>query len=275
MQAPSLVLSLPQGIVTATSLGIAGLADHRSPGSGKYYHGRSILVDLATRELAPGFDYLAEGDWRDANGDSRAALAAVAAGKRTKTALSNNGFSCTPVAAWRSVHLVKTSGHALALEHAATHGFAAGSCRDGMTPDDVARAAGLAPPAVRVPRLYMTICPIEFVMLSNLTPAEYAWYATHRPGKKFRQVAFAELGAERSGHLAAGSILQAARDELAQRAHKKTKTLVFGEAFNRVPYTAWVGYDRQAEGGLYVADASAWSNWRFPERIPHSWERAD
>lgn len=275
MHASNLVLSLPQGIVTATSLGIAGLADHRSPGSGKYFHGRSILVDLATRDHKPAFDYLPEGDWRDAAGDSHAALAAVANGKRTKTALSNNGFSCTPVAAWRSVHLVKTSGHALDLESAGTpHAFGPGVCSDGMTPDDVARAAGLPVPAQRIPRLYMTICPIEFVMLSNLTPAEYAWYATHRPGKKFRQVAFAELTPDSSAHLAAGSILEAARHELAQGSHKKTKTIVFGEAFNRIPFSSWVGYDREAEGGLYVADAAAWSHWRFPEKISRSWERA-
>jgi hypothetical protein len=125
-----------------------------------------------------------------------------------------------------------------------------------------------------MPRLYMTICPIEFVMLSNLTPAEYAWYSTHRPGKRFRQVAFAELTPDSSAHLAAGSILEAARHELAQGSHKKTKTIVFGEAFNRIPFSSWVGYDREAEGGLYVADSAAWSHWRFPEKISRSWERA-
>jgi hypothetical protein len=93
----NLVLTIPQGIITATSLGLEGFAKHRSPGSGKFYRGKAVMVDLAL------------------DGDTVAALAAVRTGNRTKTALSNVGFSVTPLAAYRRVFLVKTGGALLEL----------------------------------------------------------------------------------------------------------------------------------------------------------------
>lgn len=61
-----LVLSIPQGITTATSLGIEGLAKHHSPGSGKHFKGRKLFVDLAVKDQQPDFKYLDDGGWRDA-----------------------------------------------------------------------------------------------------------------------------------------------------------------------------------------------------------------
>jgi hypothetical protein len=47
MKQLNLVLTVPHGSVVATSLGVDGFAWHRSPGSGKHFRGRSVLVDLA------------------------------------------------------------------------------------------------------------------------------------------------------------------------------------------------------------------------------------
>jgi hypothetical protein len=271
-----LVLSLPQGIITATTLSLPELGRHRSPGSGKYFDGRSILVDLAVRDDAPAFTFLDEGGWRDANADSRAALhAASQEGKRTKTALSNNAFSATPLSAWREVYLAKTGGDVLAMESAGELAtFAGAECHEHLTPDEIAKAIGQPVPAKRTPRLLMVFCPIELLMLTNLTPAEYIWYSTHRPGKKFRAVAFTEVHVEPGLHLAAHSVFAAARHELAENAAKKTKTVVFGDCFNRVPFPAWVGYDREETGGVYAGTSTSAHLWRFPERIPRAWERA-
>lgn len=271
----NLILTIPQGVVTATSLGIAGLARHRSPGSGKHFLGRSIFADLAVSNGRPDFEFLNEGGWRDAAGDTQAALDAIRAGKRTKTALSNNGFSCTPVDAYRRCFLVKTGGEVMELElRGEVAHFRRGDCQEGMSPTEVAEAAGTPDPGRRAPRLYMVLSPIEFLVLSNLTPGEYAWYATHRPGKVFRQVVFAELRADQT-HLAAESRFNDAREELLGQPNKKTKTIVFEDCINRVPFPAWVGYHREAPGGLYVADKTRLSLWEFPVEIPRSWERVD
>lgn len=64
----NLVLNIPHGSVTATSLGIEGYALHRSPGSGKYFRGKTIMVDLALEGDRPAFRFLEEGGWRDADG---------------------------------------------------------------------------------------------------------------------------------------------------------------------------------------------------------------
>ncbi|MCU0612415.1 MAG: hypothetical protein MUE60_11580 [Candidatus Eisenbacteria bacterium] len=53
MTSVNLILSVPQGFVVATSLGIDGLARHLSPGSGKYFMGRSLFLDLAVEGTAP------------------------------------------------------------------------------------------------------------------------------------------------------------------------------------------------------------------------------
>lgn len=274
MQNVSLVLSIPQGIVTATSLPLKDFAWHRSPGSGKYFHGRSILVDLALKDGKPDFHFLDEGGWRDAQADTASALESVARGKRTKTALSNNGFSCTPTSAYRQVYLAKTGGQLLDLERAGNVAtYTNGTCNEGMTPDEIATAIGGPKLTTRAPRLYFVFAPIEFVVLSNLTPAEYVWYATRRPGKVFRQVCFTELrGAET--RLVADAVMDDARKELAA-SHKKTKTITGGNMIERVSYVQYVGYDREAEGGIYVGDRSSLALWRFPEKIPRAWERAD
>lgn len=271
----NLILTIPQGVVTATSLGIQGLARHRSPGSGKHFVGRSVFADLAIENNRPAFSYLDEGSWRDAHGDTCAALEAVAGGKRTKTALSNNGFSPTPVEAYRRCFLVKTGGEV--MEMAARKElllFHAEHAQEGITPSQIAEAIGVPEPEERHPRLYMVLSPIELLMLSNLTPEEYAWYATHRPGKIFRQVVFTELLADQP-HLAAVSRFSDAREELLQSPAKKTKTIVFEDCINRVPFHSWVGYDHSAPGGLYVGDRSHLALYRFPEAIPRSWERAE
>ena len=270
---PSLLLNVPQGSITATSLGIDGFAWHRSPGSGKYFQGRYVLVDLGLEQGKPAFRFLEEGSWRDATADTASALESVATGKRTKTALSNNAFSCTPIDAYRRVFLVKTGGETLELEGAGEIArFRPSDCHEGMSPDEVAAATGLPPQSAREPRLYMVLAPVEFIVLSNLTPAEYVWYATHRPGKLFRQVLFTELRADQA-HLAAEAVYQNARKALAEASRKKTKTVVTGESLNRVPFGAWVGYNHEAQGGLYAGNASKVLLWRFPQSISRSWER--
>ena len=275
MSQAKLVLSLPQGIITATSLPVGDFARHRSPGSGKYFDGRSLLVDLAVEDGKAAFQFLDEGGWRDANGDATAALAAAQAGKRTKTALSNNAFSATPISAWRDVYLSKTGGEVLHMNPSTEVAvFKDFESHDSMTPDEIAKAIGQAPPAKRAPHLYMIYCPIEVLVLSNLTPAEYVWYATHRTGKRFRAVAFTEVHVDPGLRLTATSVLDEGRRDLAEHTTKKTKTIVFGDVFNRIPFTAWVGYDHEEQGGIYVGDSKSMRLWTFPEKIPRAWERA-
>jgi len=268
-----LILSLPHGILTATSLTAEGFAKHRSPGSGKYFHGRTVLVDLALQGGKAGFQFLDEGGWRDATADTNAALAATEEGKKTKTALSNNGFSCTPVSAYQDVYLVKTGGAALKMEAAGSIAtFTNHACTDEMTPAQIAKTIGQPEPSHRKPRLYMTLAPVEMLVYSNLTPSEYAWYAMHRPGKVFRQVMFAEVRVD-ARHLVAEAIFHADRAELVQDANKKTKTVLLGDSFNHIQFPAWVGYDREVTGGLYVGDRTGLSLWHFPSSISRSWER--
>lgn len=90
--------------------------------------------------------------------------------------------------------LVKTSAKALSLsgpEKVAT--FTNHVCDSDLSTDEVSKAAGLPVPAQRLPRLYLVLAPVEFLILSNLTPEEYLWYSTHRAGNMFRQVMFTEV----------------------------------------------------------------------------------
>ena len=275
MNEPQLILTVPHGNVTATSLGIDGLAHRRSPGSGKHFHGRSIMVDLATDGEKPGFTYLEEGGWRDPHSDTVQALSGVKAGSRTKTALSNSAFSCVPLSAYKNCYLVKTGGETLAMgapKELVT--YANHTCNEHMTCDQVAEVIGRPSPGTRIPRYYMVISPIQFVMLSNLTPEEYAWYATHRPGKIFRQVMFTQLGHEEL-HIAAQSRYADAKRELVEKADKKTKSIVFEDCIDQIPFEHWVGYHQRAEGGLYVGDRSGLKLYPFPDVIPRAWDKAE
>ena len=275
MNKAQLILTLPHGNVTATSLGIDGLAKRRSPGSGKHFRGRSIMVELACDGEKPSFAYLDEGGWRKPGADSVQALAGVKAGSRTKTALSNDAFNCVPLSAYQSCHLVKTGGEALALGAAKELAkFTNHDCHERMTGNEIAKVIGQASPGQRAPRLYMIIAPVQFIMLSNLTPAEYAWYSTHRPGKLFRQVMFAEIGHEQP-QLAAQSRFTDAQRELAEKVTKKTKSIVFEDCLNQIPFHDWVGYHQRVEGGLYVGDRSHLLLYPFPAAIPHSWEKVE
>jgi hypothetical protein len=272
-----LLLVVPHGIVTATSLDIEGYARHRSPGSGKHYSGRTVFVALAlTADDRPDFRFLDEGNWRDAYGDSVAALRAVRNGKRTKTGVSNNGFSCTPVGAYRGCYLVKTGGRMLQMESSkAVISFSNHDCNEGMSPEQIAKAVGRASAGHRTPRLYMVLCPIQLMMLSNLTPEEYAWYATHRPGKIFRQVMFTELQSEQQPHVAAQSRFDNAQRELLEKPAKKTKTIAFEDCINQVPFGEWMGYKGETPGGIYTADRNGVSLWQFPATIPGAWDRTE
>jgi len=275
MNKPQLLLTVPAGNITATSLGIEGLAKRRSPGSGKHFSGRSILVDLATDGEKPCYDYLDEGGWRDSLGDTVAALTGVKDGSRTKTALSNSAFNCTPITAFQSCHLVKTGGISLPLGEAISLlTYSNHTCDERMTTEQVAHSIGQPSSGKRTPRLYMVICPIQFIMLSNLTPLEYAWYATHRPGKIFRQVMFTEIRDEQP-HIAAESRFVNARRELEEKVTKKTKTIVVEDCINQVPFEDWTGYRQEAKGGLYVGDRNGLSLYPFPANIPHSWAKLD
>ncbi|MHB8877303.1 MAG: hypothetical protein ACYC8T_26695 [Myxococcaceae bacterium] len=267
----NLILSLPQGAITATSLGIEGFAWHLSPGSAKYYRGRSVLIDLALAGGKPDFQFLPEGEWRDAGSDAAMAIAATTGGKRTKTALSNNAFSCTPINAYRNCYLMKTGGHSLALQQPQEIArYTTHECDENLTTEAVAKAIGVPGPATRHARLYMVLAPVEFLVLSNLSPAEYVWYATHRPGKKFRQVMFAEL--KPGVQLVAESVYNAAQKNL-ENPNKKTKTLVSGDCLNRVAFPDWVGYADKG-GGIYVGDRTKAVAWRFPD-VTSTWSRAD
>ena len=269
-----LVLHLPQGMLVATSLDAAAHARHGSPGSGKYFNARSIRFELALDDGGkPSFEFLDEGGWRDAKADTLAALGEVGEGKRTKTALSNNAFSCTPLEAYRHGYLAKTGGQLLEL----TKGvevlrFSSHDCSEEMTPDDVRKAAGGEATVKREPRLYMVLCPVALLVMSNLTPAEYAWYATHRPGKIFRQVLFTELDRDPT-RVAAESVFRKARESLAEDPSKKTKTVLIGSALNSASFSDWVGYGSGDSGGLFVADREHITLWGFPDSIPHEWDR--
>lgn len=271
MSSSRLVLTLPMGALTATSLDIPAFAYQQRPGSGKHFQGRTLLIEL--RALSE-FKFLDEGGWRDATADSTRALAATDGGKKTKTALSNSAFVCTPISAIASVYLGKTGGEVLQLtgpEPVAT--FANHDCHEQMTPSDVAAVIGQEAPATRVPRLYLVLAPVQFLVHSSLTPAEYAWYATHRPGKRFRQVAFTELHGDPT-HLISQGKFDANREELAKNPNKKTKTVVNGDILATIPFESWVGFDREEVGGLYIGDRDGASLWSFPAAIPRAWERA-
>ena len=275
MERLNLVLTIPHGSVIATSLGVDGLAHHLSPGSGRHFHGRAIFVDLALAEGAAGFSFLEEGGWRDAAGDTARALQEVVSGKRTKTALSSNAFTTTPLDAYGKVLLVKTGGQALDMGAPAEIArFEAAPCKESMAPGEVARAIGAAEPARREPRLYSIFAPLELLVLSNLTPIEYAWYATHRPGKVFRQVCFAELRTDQS-QLAASSRYENARKEIRENPKKKTKTVAVQDLLNAVDFEEWVGYGDSTAGGLYFGDRTRLMRTPFPVEIPHAWEKAD
>jgi hypothetical protein len=268
----NLILTVPYGLIVATSLGLEGFAKHRSPGSAKYFRGETIQIDLALDGDKPAFRFLDEGGWRDATGDAIAALAAVRSGKRTKTALSNDGFNITPLAAYKRLFLVKTGGHLLEMGPAAPLlEFVNHACHQELTTDQVARSIGRPVPAARTSRLLMIVEPIQFLVMTNLTPEEYAWYVTHRPGKIFRQVMFTEL-VEEDHEVVAASRYEEAREELAAKPTKKTKVIALGEFLDDVPFHAWVGYRREAQGGLYVGDRNGISLWPFPTSIPRSWD---
>jgi len=275
MERLNLVLTIPHGSVIATSLGVDGLAHHLSPGSGRHFHGRAIFVDLALADGAAAFSFLEEGGWRDANGDTARAIEEVRSGKRTKTALSCNGFTTTPLDAYRKVLLVKTGGQALDMGSTADVArFESAPCKESMDPGEVARAIGAAEPARREPRLYSIFAPLELLVLSNLTPIEYAWYATHRPGKVFRQVCFAELRTDQT-QLAASSRYENARKEIRENPKKKTKTVAVQDLLNAVSFEEWVGYGDPTAGGLYFGDRTRLTRTPFPVEIPHAWEKAD
>lgn len=276
MSSVNLILTLPHGVITATSLGIEGFARHRSPGSGKHFNGRTVLVDLDVTQGRPNFHYLDEGGWRDAAGDSTAALDAVTrVGNRTKTALSNYAFSCTPLGAYKAAYLVKTGGDALRMEPPRSLlAFPRHECSAQMTTEQVAKAIGHQGSQRRSPRLYMVLCPVELLVMSNLAPEEYAWYATHRPGKIFRQVLFTELRVDPT-HLAAASRFEVARQELREKPVKKTKTIIMEECLNRILFSDWAGYQAGNRGGLYTADRDSVSLWEFPATIPMTWQSAE
>ncbi len=275
MNRPQLILTVPTGNLTATSLGVEGLARHRSPGSGKHFHGRSILISLKTDGAVPGFTFLDEGGWRNAQHDAAAALAGVSKGSRTKTALSCHAFSCTPITAYESCNLVKTGGATLPLSAPSRLAdYSQHDCHGEMSPDDIATIIGRSSVTARTPRLYMVISPVQFLMMSNLTPEEYGWYTTHRPGKMVRQIMFTEIRTEQP-HIAALSRFTEAREVLQQDRNKKTKTIVFDNCLNRIPFQEWVGYRDGRQGGLYFGDRSGLIIYPFPQEIPASWHRQE
>jgi hypothetical protein len=274
MTTVNLFLSMPQGTCTATTLDLDGFARHRSPGSGQVFQGRAIYIDLPVENGKAAFKYYDEGGWRDAAADTEMAVAACA-NKRTKTALSNNAFSIVPIDSYRGVSLIKTGGHHLPLESAGElFHFNNHEWKAFMTPDDVAQAAGLPKPAHRRPRCYLVFGPVEFIMLSNLTPEEYVWYATHRPGKIFRNVMFTEIDLD-PRMIVAEKSYESARDELANNPSKKTKIVYHGGAYDRVPFKSWVGMDGKHQGGLYTGDKNRVMIWKLPAKLPSAWVRAD
>ena len=272
MSEPNLILTIPYGIIVATGLGLEGYAKHRSPGSGKFFHGKTIMADLAIEGDRPAFKFHDEGGWRDAAGDTIAAIAAVRAGKRTKTALSNYGFSVTPLSAYRRLLLCKTAG--LLLEMTAPVPLIQYSnhvCHEGLTTEQVAGAIGRPAAGTRAARLFMVVEPVPFLVMTNLTAEEYGWYATHRPGKIFRQVLFAELGEEHP-EVVAVSRYEEAREELEKKPTKKTKVIAVGEFLDEIPFRNWIGYRGGVRGGLFAGDRNGLSLWQFPPAIPRSWD---
>lgn len=276
--ASHLILSIPQGSITATSLDVEGFARHRSPGAGRYFAGKAVYLELAVADGKPAFEFRPEGGWRDPVRDTIGALKSVAGGrKRTKTALSNEAFSITPVEAVRGVWLAKTGGQVLALQPSASpvrHASHSYEWGHGLSPDEIAKAAGLATPGARRPRLYMVLAPIELVVLSNLTPEEYGWYATHRPGKLFRQVLFTELEPNGRG-LVADAVYEEAAADLLKNPSKKTKTVYAGNALNRLAYQSWAGYRDGGAGGVWLGDREQIAMWKLPATRPTAWERAE
>lgn len=269
----NLVLTIPHGIVVATSLGLEQYAKHRSPGSSKFFRGKTVMIDLALEADRPAFSFSEEGGWRDTHGDTVAALAEVRSGKRTKTALSNDGFNVIPMKAYRQILLAKTGGYLLPMAPPRLLvQFANHDCHEKLTPEEIAAIIGRTDVSDRFPRLLMVLMPVQLLVMTNLTPIEYAWYATHRPGKIFRQVMFTELGDDQPD-IAAASRFDDAREELAVKPSKKTKVIAMGECFNDVPFHAWVGYRGGMQGGLFVSDRNGVSVWPFPEIIPRSWDQ--
>jgi hypothetical protein len=270
----NLVLSLPTGVITATSLGVTGLAWHHSPGTSGKFHGHSVLADLALENSDPAFTYLDEGGWRDAMADTRMALAAARSGKRTKTAVSNTAFNCTPLSAYHRVYLAKSSGSLMELQPCEQIArFQGRASAENLSPNQIAEVAKLPAVEKRQPHYYLVISPVEMLVLSNLTPAEYVWYATHRTGKVLRQVLFTELS-QHMRDLAATNVFETALQELTETPMKKTKTIMLGQCFARIPYSGWKGYRHEAPGGLYGGNCDGAVLWRFPKEIPHTFERA-
>jgi hypothetical protein len=267
-------MSLPTGVITATSLGVTGLAWHHSPGTSGKFHGHSVLADLALQNGEPAFKYLDEGGWRDPMADTLVAIEAARSGKRTKTAISNTAFNCTPLSAYRRVYLAKSSGSLMELQSceqiARFHGRASA---ENLSPDQIAEVAKLPSVEKRQTHYYLVISPVGMLVLSNLTPAEYVWYATNRAGKLFRQVLFTELS-QHMRDVAARDVFETALHELTETPMKKTKTIMLGECFARIPYSGWKGYRHEAAGGLYGGDRDGAVLWRLPKEIPHTFERA-
>ncbi len=272
MSDPNLILTVPYGLIVATGLGLQGYAKHRSPGSGKFFHGKTIMVDLALEGDRPAFKYLDEGGWRDAGGDTIAAIAAVRAGKRTKTALSNYGFSVTPLSAFKRLFLCKTAGELLEMSAPVSIiTYTNHVCHEGLTTEQVAGAIGRPYSGSRNARTFLVIEPVPFLVMTNLTAEEYGWYATHRPGKIFRQVLFAELGEEHP-EVVAVSRYEEAREELEKKPSKKTKVIAVGEFLDEIPFRNWIGYRGGVRGGLFAGDRNGLSLWQFPAAIPRSWD---
>jgi len=269
----NLLLSLPQGTIVATNLTVEGFARHRSPGSGELFQARAIYFDLAVANGAPAFKFFDEGGWRDAMADTKMALAACET-KRTKTALSNNAFSATPIDAYKAAYIAKTGGHVLPMEPGKELArFKSHDCHEELTCDQVAEAAGLPRPGRRAPRCYLVLGPIDFVILTNLTPEEYVWYSTHRPGKVFRNVIFTEITPEPRTFMAERTYEEALA-ALAKDPNKKTKTVYYGAALDRIHFKYWVGFDGKATGGLYCGDRDKVSLYQWPAKIPTAWKRA-
>jgi hypothetical protein len=269
-----LIATLPLGALVATSLSVEALGWHRSPGSAKHFSGRSIFLELPHDNGKASMEFLDEGGWRNPATDIAEALEAAMGGKKTKTALSNNALHCISVDAVRRAYLVKTSGRALELKGPSELlRFSNHTCHDALTPDEVAALVGRPAPAQRKPRFYLVLSPLEMLVLSNLSPEEYAWYATHRPGKIVRHLAFAELTGLPKHHLVADSLLAGAMDELITK-NKKTKTLTSGGLLNQVPFSYWVGFNG-TEGGLYLADRDHLVAWRIDQPVPSQWLRAE
>ncbi|HEY3447963.1 MAG TPA: hypothetical protein VGK67_16525 [Myxococcales bacterium] len=271
----SLIATLPQGALVATSLSVEALGWHRSPGSAKHFQGRAIFLELPHEAGKPTLKFLEEGGWRDAASDTAAALKAALSGKKTKTALSNNALHCVSIDSVKRAYLIKTSGRALELQGPKELlKFQNHSCDESLSLDEVASRVAKPSPSPRTPRFYMLLAPLEMLVLSNLTPEEYAWYATHRPGKVFRHLAFAEITGLAKRHLVAEGVLSQATSELVAKG-KKTKTLMSGDLLNKVPFQDWVGYSSAAEGGLYLADREHLVAWRIGQPIPSQWDRSE